>query len=270
MIATYWTTIPIARALQPDIVVHFCQGYEADYPHLERQKKQIETSYDFHCPTFVVAPFLGRFLEERYERRTVVVSPPVDPLFRANVRLGARPTPWIAVHGIFECTWKGVVTGLEAIKRLRNKGIKCRVLRFSLLPLSDEEKTIVNPDRYLCNVPPSTVAKEMRKCDLLLFPSLETEGFGLPLLEAMRSKIPAVASRIPSTEYFCDNKVELVPPGDPEAFASAAAKLLNERARWRKARSDGYKAAQRFFPNRIKESLSRAVEWASSELQKGT
>ena len=42
-------------------------------------------------------------------------------------------------------------------------------------------------------------------------PSRAEEGFGLPLLEAMASGVPAVASRIPSTVHIGDGAVRLVP-----------------------------------------------------------
>ena len=46
VIATFWTTVEVAEALDIGPVVHYCQGYEADYDHLANQRGQIEAAYE--------------------------------------------------------------------------------------------------------------------------------------------------------------------------------------------------------------------------------
>ncbi len=99
-------------------------------------------------------------------------------------------------------------------------------------------------------------------CDLLLFPSRPEEGFGLPLLEAMASKVPAVASRIPSTVYIAEGAVPLVPVDDAEAFATAARDLLSSRNAWRRAREQGFEASRRFLQERVIPQLVEGIRWA--------
>ena len=65
------------------------------------------------------------------------------------------------IAGIFESHVKGIPTALEASKRLRAMGLE-----------------------------PHVVAAEIRRCDLLVFPSGAAEGFGLPVLEAMAAMVP--------------------------------------------------------------------------------
>ena len=43
----------------------------------------------------------------------------------------------------------------------------------------------VEPDEFHCRIPPADVARLIAGCDLMLAPSWEQEGFGLPVLEAM-------------------------------------------------------------------------------------
>ena len=133
------------------------------------------------------------------------------------------------------------------------------MLRFSTLRLSAGESTLLTPDRYLCGVPPAAVAAALRACDLLLFPSRPEEGFGLPLLEAMASKVPAVASRIPSAEYIADGTVPLV---EPDGFAAAARELLSSRSAWRRARERGFESSRRFRPEAVAPQLVEALRWA--------
>jgi glycosyltransferase involved in cell wall biosynthesis len=261
VIGTYWTSVEAAARLELGPLAHFCQGYEGGLVHLAPWLPRIEAVYSLPLPTLTVSPHLADLLRERFGRESVVVPPPLDPLFRPALRLRPRRAPWVAVPGIFAAEVKGVPTALETVRRLRGRGYACRVLRLSVLPLDDEERRLLEPDRYLCGVPPAEVAKALRGCDLLFLPSREQEGFGLPLLEAMASKVPAVASRIPSTEDIGDGGVRLVPAGDAQAFAEAAEALLSDPAAWREARRRGWQAAQRYRPEEVAPRLEAGVRW---------
>ncbi|MES1242292.1 MAG: glycosyltransferase family 4 protein [Acidobacteriota bacterium] len=264
VIGTYWTSVEAAARLELGPLAHFCQGYEGGLAHLAPWLPRIEAVYSLPLPTLTVSPHLADLLRERFGRESFVVPPPLDPLFRPALRLRPRRRPWVAVPGIFAAEVKGVPTALEAVRRLRERGYACRVIRLSVLPLDEEERRLLEPDRFLCGVPPAGVAKALRECDLLFLPSREQEGFGLPLLEAMASKVPAVASRIPSTVGIGGNGgVRLVPPGDARAFAEAAEALLADPAAWREARRRGWQAAQRFRPEEVAPRLEEGVRWAA-------
>jgi glycosyltransferase involved in cell wall biosynthesis len=264
VIATFWTTISLARRLAAGPVAHFCQGYEGGLAHLAPELRRIEEVYAWPLPALVTSPHLGDFLRERFGRPSALAPPPLDPLFRPAWRLGPRRRPWIAVPGIFEAEVKGVPTALDAIRRLRDHGLDPRLLRFTFLPLSERERALLAPDRYLCGVAPPVIARNLRGCDLLMLPSGPAEGFGLPLLEAMASGVPAVASRIPATVHFAENAVPLVPPGDAGAFAEAARHLLSDHRAWQRARELGRQAACRFEPEHVAPQLLEAVRWAAA------
>lgn len=261
VIATFFTTFAVARRLELGPLAHFCQGYEGGLVHLLPVLPEIERAYRLPLPTLTVTPYLAGFLHERFGRESAVVSPPLDPLFRPGWRRRPRSRPWIAVAGIFEAEVKGVETALRTVARLRAGGLGCRLLRLSILPLTKAERFLAAPDLYLCAVPPATAARALRHCDLLLFPSRAEEGFGLPLLEALASKVPAVATRIPSAEYI-GGAAAWVDPGDDAAMATAAGEILRDPARWRRARRDGREAASRFRPEAVARDLEAAVRWA--------
>jgi glycosyltransferase involved in cell wall biosynthesis len=264
VVATYWTTLEQARQLALGPLAHFCQGYEGGLIHLAPRLSQIEAVYSLKLPTLTVSPHLGELLSTRFGRESFVVPPLLDPLFWPAVRWRPRRSPWVAVPGIFAAEVKDVPTALRAVLGLRKRGFSCRVLRFSVLPLEDEEKRMLDPDLFLTGVPPARIARALRRCDLLFLPSREQEGFGLPLLEAMVSKVPAVASRIPSAVHIGEGAVRLVPAGDAQAFVDAAAELLYDANLWRRARHHGYRAAQRFRSEKILRRLDRGVRWARS------
>ena len=266
VIATWWTTLPAARSLGLGPLAHFCQGYEGDLAHLRPALAEIEAVYAWKVPALTVSPHLVGFLHERFGREARVAPPSLDPLFRPAWRLGPRSSrPWIAVPGIFEAEVKDVPTALRAVRRLREVGIAARVLRFSILPLSAAERSLLPPERYLQSVPPRVVARALRRCDLLFLPSRPGEGFGLPLLEAFASGVPAVASRIPSTvaiSEMAEGAAALMPAGDARAFAEAARALLAVPQVWRRARELGFRAAREFRPEAVAPHLYTAVDWA--------
>src|SRR5262249_40402875 len=152
---------------------------------------------------------------------------------------------------------------LAASKRLREIGLRHRVLRVSTWPLSEGERRILLPDRYLCHVEPPVVARAMRRCDLLLFTSGAAEGFGLPVLEALAAGVPVVASDIPSMAFIGSGALDVVPAGDARELAEAARRLLQSPARWRAARRRGRVAARAFDASRIAGELTDALEWAA-------
>ena len=263
VVATFWATLPVARELGLGPLAHFCQGYEGALPHLAPLLPQIEEVYSWPLPALVVSPHLGDFLRRRFGRESREAPPPLDPLFRPRPRWRPRRAPWVALPGIFESAVKDVPTALAAVRALRDDGLAPRLLRFSILPLSAAETAMLAPDRYLCGVPPAEIAAAVRGCDLLLLPSHAGEGFGLPLLEAMASGVPAVASRIPSVERLAGDAAILVPPGDAPAFAAAASRLLTRPAEWRRARRRGLAAARLYRPERVGPVLEAALSWAA-------
>ncbi len=262
VLVTFWTTFEVARRLAAGPIAHLCQGYEGGLVHLRPVLPQIEAAYSLPFPAIAVSSHLQTFLRQRFGRESTVVPPPLDPTFKPRLRLRPNRRPWVLIQGIFEAEVKGIPTALAAVRQLRQEGIACRVLRISVLPLSAGEAQILLPDRFLSSVPPAEVAREVPGCDLLLFPSRAEEGFGLPLLEAMASKVPAVASRIPSTVEMAAGAVPLVPPDAPEAFAAAARELLAHPAAWRQARRVGFAASRRFRPEVVGPRMAAAVRWA--------
>ena len=267
VIATFWTTIQRARELALGPVAHFCQGYEGSHKHNLANRPAIEKAYREPGPRLTVTPYLGELLKRKFDIESRVAPPTLDPLFRPRPRLGPRRRPWVVIPGIFGAEVKGVPTAIEAVKILRRRGLACRVLRISTDPITGEERRLLAPDRYLSGITPEEVARALGDCDLLFLPSEPEEGFGLPLLEAMASKVPAVASEIPSTRFMTGGAAgrgaaRLVPVGDSEAFAGAAYELLTRPGAWRRARRAGYRAARRFAPEVVGGELEEAVRWA--------
>ena len=82
--------------------------------------------------------------------------------------------------------------------------------------------------RWLGRLESEMVPAAYRSSRLMVAPALGWESFGIVLLEAMACGLPVVASDIPGYRSVLRHGVEgmLVPPGDPEALASAVVALV--------------------------------------------
>jgi glycosyltransferase involved in cell wall biosynthesis len=106
-----------------------------------------------------------------------------------------------------------------------------------------ERTTMVN------DVDEPTLAALYRRAALVLQPS-EREGFGLPVIEALASGTPAVASDLPVLREVGGSAVEFCPVGDVDAWCRTVAALLEERrhmpAQWDARREAGRRHARSF------------------------
>lgn len=263
VIATYWTTIKFAETLPSDIFMHFCQGYEGRFSYLESHFPQIEALYHRDIPTIVVQPTLAQYLETRFQRRTTVVSPPIDIQFHPLRRLRRQQPARIVIQGIFEAPTKGVPFALLIAQRIREIGLDCSIIRISTFPLSDDEKALLTPDEYHYQIPPTDVARLMRASDCLIHTTTYEEGFGLPVVEAMQSKVPVVATDTPANHFITKGCVPLLSSEDATPFAKQVIKILQNPLLYHWYREVGYRMIQRFHPNHIREQLAAALDWAT-------
>lgn len=261
-VATFWTTVAPAAA-SGAAPLHYCQGFEASYTHNRCEHPAIEAANRLRVPAMTVAPHLAELVTARFGRPARTVSQPLQPIFRPGAeRTAPAPVPRILVVGPWEIDWKGVETALRAVARLREGGLSCRLVRLSQWPVTAEECSLLPPDEAHVHLAPPEVASLMRGCDLLLAPSWEQEGFGLPVLEAMASGLPVVASDISSFRWFAAPAAPLVPPNRPGELADHARAILSNPEEWRRRRRAGLDVARAFSEDRAGRDAEGATAWA--------
>jgi glycosyltransferase involved in cell wall biosynthesis len=98
-----------------------------------------------------------------------------------------------------------------------------------------------------------------RQAKMLVYPSLY-EGFGLPVLEAMRCGTPVVASSISSIPEVAGEAALLVDPTDVSAMAAAMKRLLTESGLSEELRQAGFIQAAKFSWPRTASLLLQALD----------
>jgi len=96
----------------------------------------------------------------------------------------------------------------------------------------------------------------------LVFPTLY-EGFGFPVLEAMRCGTPVITSSTSSLPEVAGDAAILVNPRDVDAIASAIGKLVSDDALRQNLIDKGYQQAQRFTWRQTAEQTLQVLEIAA-------
>lgn len=202
--------------------------------------------------------------------RITVVPMPLDAVaFPANAAAGTREAELLLFVGRL-IERKGAEYAIRAVAELRHQGRKLRLLlagdgpeRAALERLAGTlgvQAGIV----FAGTLPPAEVAALYQRAALLVLPAVtdwkgEQEGFGMVLVEAMRSGLPIVATRSGGiTDVIQDGATGLlVPERDPAALAAALARLLDDTALARRlSAAAATDVAERFAPERIARTFA--------------
>jgi glycosyltransferase involved in cell wall biosynthesis len=186
-------------------------------------------------------------LVERYSLspdRIVVTPYGVDSAFHPNGRRETEPPYALFVGGIQPR--KDPLTAIEALAlvdgdlRLVLVGAEKRGgddVRSAVRRLGLERRV-----EFVGFIEHEGLASLYREAACLVYPS-RYEGFGLPVLEAMASGTPVVATTAGAVPEVAGDAAVLVDPGDPEALADGIRQALADRDRFVAA---GLERAKRF------------------------
>ncbi|WP_448564671.1 glycosyltransferase family 4 protein [Trichothermofontia sp.] len=242
VIATWWETaewvanLPESKGKK----VYFVQNYEV-YDYLPAEKAR--ASYQLPLRKITVSQWLLNIMRNEYGDQQVFLIPnSVDQtLFHAPPRRRNKiPTVGTLYAQVY---WKGCDICLKAFtiaaQRIPNL---CLIAFGSTAPLP--ELPLPANTQYF-KMPPQEMLKDLyAQCDVWLFGS-RTEGFGLPILEAMACRTPVVgAPSGAAPELLADGAGILVPPEDPQAMAEAIIALIQgPQAEWQQMSERAYRKA---------------------------
>jgi glycosyltransferase involved in cell wall biosynthesis len=189
---------------------------------------------------FVNSRFTGREVVELLgvpEERVRVAYPGIDPVFRAEGEAADLGGPYVLAVGTLEPR-KNLPALVAAFALLRRRHPE---LTLALAGLEGWEERPLEADgvRLLGFVSDEELARLYRGAAAFAYPS-RFEGFGMPVVEALASGVPAVVSSHPSLDEACGDAALRVDPDDTEAFAEALDQALG------RARGEGIAHASRF------------------------
>jgi glycosyltransferase involved in cell wall biosynthesis len=167
---------------------------------------------------FANSEFTARDVRERLgvpEERLRVAYPGVDPCYRPDGERADLGRPYLLAVGTGP---RKNVDALVAAHRLLQTGHELAVVGDSPPP----------GVRGLGYVSDDELARLYRGADAFVYPS-RFEGFGIPVLEAMASGIPCVASSHASLDEACGDAAVRADPASPEAIAAGIERALSDR-----------------------------------------
>jgi glycosyltransferase involved in cell wall biosynthesis len=199
------------------------------------------------------SPFMSRYLS-----KVEVIPPPVHITTPTAAEVAAFKAKWqidgqrVIGFAARLATEKGIEVLLDALPRILQQHPNARVLFAGpyqnvlgeeayarrVLPLIQ-----AFPDHwsFLGTLDPREMAAFFTSCDVTVLPSLNsTESFGLVQVEGMLCGVPSKASALPGVRQpvMMTGMGEIVPIGDSAALAEAVIRVLDDRTRYVRPRSD--------------------------------
>ena len=171
------------------------------------------------------------------EERVVVAYPGIDPLFRPEGQAADLGGPYVLAVSTLEPR-KNLPALVEAFALLRHRQPE---LSLAIAGLEGWEERPLEAEgvRLLGFVSDEELARLYRGASAFAYPS-RFEGFGIPVVEALASGVPAVVSSHPSLDEASGDAALRADPDDAEAFAASLEKALG------RPRGDGVDHASRF------------------------
>jgi glycosyltransferase involved in cell wall biosynthesis len=125
---------------------------------------------------------------------------------------------------------KNVDVLMQAAQLLQRRGVNFSLRIVGHLPPKFKVPTqLLESVQTLGYLSQDDLRHEMRKCSIFLMPSLY-EGFGIPLLDAMRSGVPAISSGRASLHEIGGGFVREINPFDPAGWAREIEAMMGGRA----------------------------------------
>jgi len=219
VVATWWETAEWVAALpaRKGAKAYFIQHYEV---HDSQPIARVKSTWSLSMHKIVVAQWLADIARDEFGDGDVALVPnSVDSeLFTAEPR-GKQPNPTVGfMHAVVP--WKGTDLVVDAVRIAREGGLPVQCKTFGMHapdrsnPIPDgAEFTLLPTQEALRNIYAS--------CDAWIVAS-RSEGFGLPILEAMACRTPVIATPAGAApELIANGGGMLVPHESPQAIADA-------------------------------------------------
>jgi len=253
-------------------MIHFSQGFEAEYKEAKPFLKQIMDAYMLPCPIWTISQNLANKLKAKFPSKTVAVVGQIldNENFYPPEQPPDVPPLGVVLAGPLTISIKGIRFGLDVLKAFKERVPDVRIVRISQVDTILEEEKIFCADEYHIGIPPQKVGDILRENQILLSPSLEGEGFGLPPLEAMACGMATCLSAI-SSYLSWDSPRDYALFFEPLKFDDALNKLTvlakNPKLR-NKLGQRGLEVAKKFSREQVGLKIIRLLEEIKAQNRK--
>ncbi|MEG4282333.1 glycosyltransferase family 4 protein [Microcoleus sp. A006_D1] len=223
IVATWWETAEWVAKLSPSkgAKAYFLQHHEV-FDYLPQGR--VEATWMLPMHKITISQWLVDLAKTKYGDRQVSLAPPsVDTkqFYACPRNKQSVPTIGMMYSTIY---WKGTDIALKAFSLAAEKIPNLRLVAFGVdapsseLPLPANAEYIIQPDQQ-------KLKDSYSKCDAWLLAS-RSEGFGLPIIEAMACRTPVISTPAGAApEILSGGSGILVRPEDPEEMAKAIERI---------------------------------------------
>jgi len=203
IVGTWWETTEWVAALGPSkgAKAYFIQDHEVfEYLPVERAKATYRNG--FH--KIVVSQWLQNVMDVEYGDADCTLVPNTinfNQFYATNRKKNQRPTVGFLYT---RAPRKAVHLAIDAIIKAREINPNLRVLSFGL---NEPDKSLPLPSwvEFHHDPPQDKIPILYRNCDFWLFSSY-SEGFGLPIIEAMACGTPVIGTQAGAAPLYIDDQ----------------------------------------------------------------
>lgn len=258
VIATWWETAEWVQRLAPSKgeKVYFIQHHEVfDFLPIAR----VEATWRLPMRKIVVAQWLADVARDCYgDAGATVVRNAVDTaLFHAGPREKGQE-PVVGLVYLSDRS-KGCDISLAAVRAAEKRLPGLRLVSFGHRQI-DPQLPLPESAKYHISPPQVELKTIYSRCDAWLFGS-RTEGFGLPILEAMACRTPVIGTPAGAApDLLAKGGGYLVKAEDPQDMAEAIVRLCRlSGAEWRAMSDAAHKIATEYTWEEAADLFERAL-----------
>ncbi len=224
VVATWWQTAENLGRIELNgaAKAYFIQHYEI---HESQPIERVKATWRLPMPKIVVAQWLSDIARNEYADATALTVPNAVDLQQFSVQPRTKqPQPTVGFM-YSNARFKGCDIIGKAIEIARQVVPDLQVVAFGMASSPDGTPHLPAGSRYSQTPQQDALKHIYASCDAWLFGS-RSEGFGLPLLEAMASRTPVIATPTGAApELAAGGGGMLVKPEDPQDMAEAIVRI---------------------------------------------
>jgi glycosyltransferase involved in cell wall biosynthesis len=261
VLATWWETANWVAALPPEkgAKAYFLQHYEShSYLPIDRVKK----TWTLPLHKIVVCQWLEDIARREYGDEVLSHVPYSVDTEQFNAP--PRTKQAVPTFGLMysRAPWKGCDITLKAVELARREVPRLSLCAFGLITPTEELPLPPGTDYWL-DPPQDEIAGIYAQCDAWLFGS-RSEGFGLPILEAMACRTPVVGTPTGAAPQMLSNgRGILLSSKEPEEMAEAIVKVCGfSEEEWIAMSNAAYAAVTSYTWEDATDRFEQALEEA--------